>query len=241
MARLHHGLMRELIEEIVTGQAAPGDMLPRELALTERFGVSRGVVREGIRALEERGLVSVKHGKGATVNEPALWSALDEDVLDVMIAAGADDRLAELLECQRMFEVQAAGLAAQRAGASDVAQLDEAVRQMASSAERMAGSDASATRYQEARLAFHRGVVRASANATLARLSEPLHRVLAAVGRRAQPAPKRVEAEIAEYRRVAAAVAAGDAAGASAAMDDHLGAVAQDMLGRGRSRTAAAA
>jgi DNA-binding FadR family transcriptional regulator len=66
--------------------------------------------------------------------------------------------------------------------------------------------------------------------------------VLAAVGRRTQPAPKRVEAEIAEYRRVATAVARGDAAGASAAMDDHLGAVAQDMLGRSRrSRPAAAA
>jgi len=231
MARLHHGLMRELIEEIVTGELQPGEMLPRELDLTERFDVSRGVVREGIRALEERGLVAVKHGKGATVTEPALWSALDEDVLDVMIASGASDRLAEVLECQRMFEVQAAGLAAQRATPAEVAELEEAVRQMGDLARRVGGSRTSAARYQEARLAFHRGVVRAAGNATLTRLSEPLHRVLAAVGRRsAPPREERLEAEMAEYRDISATIAAHDAEQASAAMDRRLEAVARELL-----------
>lgn len=230
MARLHHALMRELIEEIVTGELQPGDMLPRELDLAERFDVSRGVVREGIRALEERGLVSVKHGKGATVNEPALWSALDEDVLDVMIASGASDRLAEVLECQRMFEVQAAGLAAARASSADLAQLEEAIRQMSATADRVATNRGSAARYQEARLAFHRGVVRAAGNATLARLSEPLHRVLAAVGRREQPPARRVAAEIEEYRAINATIAARDALQASETMERHLDAVARDLL-----------
>ena len=222
--------MRELIEEIVTGELQPGEMLPRELDLVDRFDVSRGVVREGIRALEERGLVSVKHGKGAAVNEPALWSALDEDVLDVMIATGASDRLAEVLECQRMFEVQAAGLAATRATVADVAQLEEAVRQMTVTAERLESSRGSAARYQDARLAFHRGVVRAAGNATLARLSEPLHRVLAAVGRRARLPARRIAAETEEYRRISATIAARDAAAASEAMQRHLDAVARDLL-----------
>lgn len=230
MARLHHGLMRELIEEIVTGQLAPGDMLPRELDLAERFDVSRGVAREGIRALEERGLVTVKHGKGATVNEAALWSALDEDVLDIMIASGASERLAEVLECQRMFEVQAAGLAATRASDADLSQLDEAIRQMSVTADRVESNRSSAGRYQDARLAFHRGVVRASGNATLARLSEPLHRVLAAVGRRTQPPAARVAAEIEEYRAINEQIAARDAQQASEAMDRHLSAVARDLL-----------
>lgn len=232
MARLHHGLMRELIEEIVTGQLAPGDMLPREVDLAERFDVSRGVAREGIRALEERGLVAVKHGKGATVTEPALWSALDEDVLDIMIASGASERLAEVLECQRMFEVQAAALAATRASDADLSELEEAIDQMSATADRVESNRTSATRYQEARLAFHRSVVRASGNATLARLSEPLHRVLAAVGRRAAPPADRVAAEIEEYRTINAMIAARDAAQASEAMDRHLAAVALDLLPR---------
>ncbi|MDO8184338.1 FCD domain-containing protein [Conexibacter sp. JD483] len=201
-----------------------------ELDLVERFGVSRGVVREGIRALEERGLISVKHGKGAVVTEPALWSALDEDVLDVMIASGASDRLAEVLECQRMFEVQAAGLAATRATSADLAQLEEAILQMSATADRVASNRGSAARYQEARLAFHRSVVRAAGNATLARLSEPLHRVLAAVGRREQPPARRVAAEIEEYRSINATIAARDAAQASEAMERHLAAVAADLL-----------
>ncbi|MDW5593365.1 FadR/GntR family transcriptional regulator [Conexibacter stalactiti] len=222
MARLHHGLMRELIEEIVTGQLAPGDMLPRELDLAERFDVSRGVAREGIRALEERGLVSVKHGKGATVNEPALWSALDEDVLDIMIASGASERLAEVLECQRMFEVQAAGLAATRASEADLSQLDEAIRQMSVSADRVESNRSSAGRYQDARLAYHQSVIGGTRNGALCSLTESIHAaVLTARFWLARP-EYRMERAMPEHRAILAAVAAHDRDAARDAMARHL-------------------
>ena len=56
MARLHREMMQVLIADIVSGETATGEQLPREADLAERFGVSRGVVRESIRAMEERGL-----------------------------------------------------------------------------------------------------------------------------------------------------------------------------------------
>jgi len=65
MARRHRDVLRVLIADIVGGVREEGEQLPRETDLVEEFGVSRGVVRECIRALEERHLVSVKHGKGA--------------------------------------------------------------------------------------------------------------------------------------------------------------------------------
>ena len=70
MARKHRDLMRILIADIASGAHAAGEMLPKEVDLAAELDVSRGVARETIRALEERGLISVKHGKGATVNEP---------------------------------------------------------------------------------------------------------------------------------------------------------------------------
>jgi DNA-binding FadR family transcriptional regulator len=53
-------------------------MLPREVDLAAEFEVSRGVARETIRAMEERGLVSVKHGKGATI-EADDWDVFDPE------------------------------------------------------------------------------------------------------------------------------------------------------------------
>ncbi|HEX7290418.1 MAG TPA: GntR family transcriptional regulator, partial [Conexibacter sp.] len=74
MARLHRDVMRILITDIVDGSRPAGELLPREVDLAEQFDVSRGVARETIRALEERGLVAVKHGKGATVRDADAWN-----------------------------------------------------------------------------------------------------------------------------------------------------------------------
>src|SRR6201999_731925 len=81
MARKHRDVMRLLTADIVSGARSPGDMLPREVDLAAEFDVSRGVARETIRAMEERGLISVKHGRGSTVTEPEDWDIFDPDVL----------------------------------------------------------------------------------------------------------------------------------------------------------------
>jgi GntR family transcriptional repressor for pyruvate dehydrogenase complex len=112
MARKHRDVMRLLIAEIVSGRRAVGDMLPKEVDLAHEFEVSRGVARETIRALEERGLIEVRHGKGASVNEPDRWDVFDPDVLAATLESGSSgDVLAEYVECRRVLEVEAAGLA----------------------------------------------------------------------------------------------------------------------------------
>jgi DNA-binding FadR family transcriptional regulator len=68
MSRLHHRLMRAMLADIASGVLAPGGAALRETDIASQFGVSRGVARECVRGLEERGLVSVKPGRGATVN-----------------------------------------------------------------------------------------------------------------------------------------------------------------------------
>ncbi len=56
--------MRVLIGDIVSGAFPGGSALPREADLAARFGVSRGVARESVRGLEERGLVTVEEVRG---------------------------------------------------------------------------------------------------------------------------------------------------------------------------------
>src|SRR3954470_14732151 len=110
MSRLHEHLMQVLIADVAGGRLAPGASLPRETDLAASFGVSRGVARECIRGLEERGLVSVKHGRGATVSEADRWDVFDPEVLAALLECeqGADI-LGEYLECRRILEIEAAG------------------------------------------------------------------------------------------------------------------------------------
>jgi DNA-binding FadR family transcriptional regulator len=128
--------MRILIADIVSGARAAGE--PREVDLTAEFEVSRGVARETIRALEERALISVKHGKGATVNEPRQFDIFDPDVLAATLDGDhGSEVLAEYLECRRILEVEASGMAAERASKRDVERLQAALGRMEQAADRV--------------------------------------------------------------------------------------------------------
>jgi DNA-binding FadR family transcriptional regulator len=243
MARLHRDVMRILITDIVTGDRAAGDKLPREVDLAEHFGVSRGVARETIRALEERGLISVKHGKGATVLDGSNWDVFDPDVLGVMLEGRrSGEILAHYLECRRILEVEAAGLAAERGRKADVARLADALRRMEESVERPA-SAAAEQLFHEADIGFHQALVSATGNRALAALVERIHSALL-VARYPLARPQyRVERALPEHRRILVAIQSKDAAEARAAMSDHLDTVAKYLRegtgGRGRRRKVA--
>jgi DNA-binding FadR family transcriptional regulator len=216
--------MRVLLADIASGARAAGEMLPREVDLAAEFEVSRGVARETIRALEERGVISVKHGKGATITEPAEWDVFDPDVLAAILDSDRGRHvMAEYLECRRILEVEAAGLAAERAVPQDVEQLTEALRRMEDAAA-LPPSQAAEARFNDAAMELHRALA-AIANRALGglvrRVQAPLQLVLLALtGGEQHDRARR------EHRRIVAAVAAGDGAEARRAMSDHLDTVA---------------
>jgi DNA-binding FadR family transcriptional regulator len=224
VARLHRDKMVWLLDQIVSGEFLPGEMLPREVDLAERLGVSRGVVREVIRALEERGVVAVRHGRGATVAPVADWNVLDRDVLSVVLS-GPDGKaiLLELNECRSLLEVGAAGLAAQRATEQQRAGIER-------EAERLAGTAARDYMARgSAELDLHRSVVAASGNLSMAAMMRPVFDGLeaaaaAVLGRRA--------ASEREHRLIVEAVAARDSDAAERAMRAHIDAVAADLRRR---------
>jgi DNA-binding FadR family transcriptional regulator len=113
-----------LLESIVTGRYAAGEMLPREQRLVEEFGISRGTVREAIRALEERQVVVVTHGRGAEVQPAEEWNVLDP-VVARALATGRKRRgfLDEVQLYRLILESEAAALAAARASARERAEL----------------------------------------------------------------------------------------------------------------------
>lgn len=218
--------MQVLVSDIVSGRLAPGASLPRETDLAQQFGVSRGVARECLRGLEERGLVSVKHGRGATVNSDERWDVFDPDILAARIdAARGTEILAEYLECRRLLEIAAAGLAAERATDDDLVTLSHAFARMTASAERARGNPAAESLYHDADIAFHRALIAAAGNRALGNMAEPVHRALAAARRPLARPELRIERSLPEHQRILAAVARRDPDGAREAMEAHLATV----------------
>jgi DNA-binding FadR family transcriptional regulator len=226
MARKHRDVMRVLTTDIVSGVRPTGDMLPKETDLAAEFDVSRGVARETIRAMEERGLIAVKHGKGATVNRAEHWDVFDPDVLAATLQTErGSEVLAEYLECRRILEVEAAGIAAERATAKDVARLEKALERMEETAARPQ-SQAVEERFHEADIAFHQALIAATGNRALGGLVERIHSALLLARFPLARPQYREERALPEHRRLLAAVAAGDPAEARQAMSDHLGTIA---------------
>jgi DNA-binding FadR family transcriptional regulator len=222
MARLHRDMMSVITAEIVAGVRAPGDMLPREADLAEQFDVSRGVARECIRAMEERGLISVKHGKGATVNESDMWNMFDSDVLGAMLdTPRGSEILSEYLECRQILEVEAAGLAAERTTEERLERLHEALLDMEAA---VAGPNtrASEDRFHEADIAFHQALIGATGNRALGGLVETIHAALLAARYPLARPQYRAERAIPEHRRIYLAIAAHDRKQAEKAMASHL-------------------
>ncbi|MDA0184352.1 FadR family transcriptional regulator [Solirubrobacter phytolaccae] len=214
--------MAEFVGEIVGGQLAPGEALPSEVAVAERFGISRGVARECLRALEERGLATVRHGSSTIVNPREAWDLFDAEVIAASLAgAGAEHLLGEYLECRRIIEIEAAGLAAERASEDGVATLDARFAAMEDALSRRPAR-VQEEAYHQADVAFHTALVETTGNlALLALVRRVDDALLAARYPLARPAYRRTRA-LPEHQAILDAVRAGDPDAARAAMRAHL-------------------
>lgn len=146
-------LSRHVVEQfqalLAAGDLAPGDRLPPERELAERFGVGRGSVREALRELEILGLVEARHGAGTYVR------AVDSRELMApfrSVVALSDAAVQDVVAFRRMFEPQVAAMAAANADDEGRALLQQALRRY---------EDAHAV---EADVDFHEAVARCTGN-----------------------------------------------------------------------------
>jgi DNA-binding FadR family transcriptional regulator len=214
--------MKALIAEITTGEVREGESLPSEVNLVERFGVSRTTIRECLRGLEERGLIHVRHGRGAIVAPAREWNVFDPDVLEGLLSGERAPRIrAELMECRQALEVEAAGLAAGKASVEQVRTLNDAVEAMRASTELFRAEGGRPEDFAEADLAFHSAVVDASGNQSLGRIVELIHRTLIADSG-GLPTVGAMATAVADHARIFTAIERADAELARTAMRDHL-------------------
>lgn len=159
----HDSIADAVVEQIegmiVDGILKEGRKLPSERELAEAMGISRPKLREALQMLEDRGLVTVRHGEGSFV-AALTGRAISPALLALYARHGR--AFYDYLEYRREQEVFAARLAAERATQSDKDRLRDIIAEMQKAWEE---DDIEAS--QETDLKLHVAVVDASQNTTL--------------------------------------------------------------------------
>ena len=226
---LHQRLVEEFTRRLVGGAWRPGTLLPPEARLAEEFGVSRIVVRETVKVLVEKGMLTVRQGRGTTVQPESLWNPLDPLILRFRQQAGATDQiLSELVEARYVFEVQAVGLSAVRVSDDELRRIDLHLRRM----DTLTGSP---DEFYIADTEFHLMVVRAAQNRVLAKLIEPIRDLLRNTMRETVRIPNAAQSAQVHHWRIFRALQAHDRRAAEDAMRAHLDQAALDAAALGRA------
>lgn len=212
-----HIVLRTLGTEIAQDLIPVGATLPPEHELEARFGVGRGVIRESVKTLAAKGLVSVRPRHGTHVRPRCDWSLLDRDVLSWLV--GKDEPNRELLlaiqEVRSIIEPAAAALAAQRASAKDKRRIGAALAAM-ENADDMAGAIA-------ADRAFHLAIIDATHNPVLQGFRGAIDTILSTVFVVATGSPGWFDENLPNHAVAARAIESGNADKARAAMQQVLG------------------
>jgi GntR family transcriptional regulator, transcriptional repressor for pyruvate dehydrogenase complex len=201
--------LRRLLEE---GALRPGDMLPPERELAERFGVSRSSVRDAIRTLELVGMVEARQGEGTVVADAS------PDALVVPLAAVIHrkrEMVGDLLDVRKMLEPALAARAARHATSEEIAHMEEVLRRQE---ERIRAGQPAVEEDGE----LHYAIAMAAGNAVVRRMVDVLMDLLRESRARSLQVRGRAEKSLSGHRRVVAAIRRGDAAAAEAAMRSHL-------------------
>lgn len=209
---VHEGAVSALAEWIVGGRQVAGSSLPTEPEICARLGISRTVVREAVKTLAAKGLVTSGPRVGTRVRPAAQWNLYDPDVIRWRLAAGVDRTFVrDVIELRLAIEPAAAGLAAIRAGEADRAALAAALDAM----------DASLTgrsSYLDADLAFHRAVLQATHNQFLIGIGPLVEAILRVSFASSVKSRESARSSLPLHRGVMDRIASGAADAAEAAM-----------------------
>lgn len=211
---LTHQIVERIRADIAGGALLPGARLPTEQEMIAAFGVSRTVVREAVAALRAEGLVATRQGVGAFVADDAQSRPFRIEPGGL----GSIEEVLALIELRIAVEVEAAGLAAERATRADIQAIAAALKAIDAA---IADGQLAVTED----IAFHHRIAAATGNSHFVRFMEFIGRFMIPRQsiRMATPDPSiQLETFQAEHRKIYAAIRAHSPREAQAAMRRHL-------------------
>lgn len=206
----------QLRDLILRGELAPGDRLPGEIVLARQFGVSRGTVREALRALAAHHLIRTAKGAsgGTFVTLPTVDHISSFLHANIGLLSEANDvTLEEFLEARRLLEIFAARQSAVRRAESDLKRLRQTV---------VTSSGLAVDEQFHYHKEFHSALLDAAGNTLLRIAAQPVFSILQTnLSREALSA--RFAARVdRDHRAILAAIERRDDHAAAAEMDSHL-------------------
>jgi GntR family transcriptional regulator, transcriptional repressor for pyruvate dehydrogenase complex len=218
-SRLYEQIVKQIEESILSGALRPGDQLPSERELAQRFAVSRTAVREAVKALREKGLVEAYSGRGTFITNGT--SQAIRQSLDWIMKVGAQDGSTHLAEMRSILEPEIAALAAMRIDEQHLGAMRDAFRIMDRSRE-------DPVAFIEADLDFHLALAEAVANPLILSLIDSIVGLLREQRMSifyVEGGPERGQYH---HKRILDAVENHDAERARSAMQAHLQQVRED-------------
>ncbi|WP_044896059.1 FadR/GntR family transcriptional regulator [Bacillus alveayuensis] len=217
-------IVDQIKEYFLNGKLKPGDKLPTERELANRFHVSRTSIREALRELEMKGIIEVKQGSGSYIKSSDSH-ILGQELSSTIIKA-EKKLIYEMLELRRVLEVECAFLASQRATSEDLERIREALMMMV-----QAKHDVELG--IQADVNFHIQIVRASHNSIFLQLIETIREhmqdTIRATRRQRLTNPERMQETIDEHKNIYLAIAAGDGDKAKQLMEKHITQIRKEL------------
>ena len=189
-----------------------GDRFPSEQVLTERLNISRNVLRESLRTLQERGLISLRMGDGAYVAHPhasKMADAMQRVILTKNISSG------EVYQVRRILECEAARLAAVKGTEDDFDGLDGIVKAM----EEETGSVSARI---DREIQFHNTLAALSGNSLLAYFTRAMNHLIIPRLEKSVPQPGAREEAVKDHRNIVLKLRQRDPEKCAQAVSAHL-------------------
>jgi DNA-binding FadR family transcriptional regulator len=214
--KLSDEVLERLLRLISDGNLKPGDAMPSERELMERFGVGRPAIREAMQSLANMGLVSISHGERARVQELTAQSIMRQvDLSAHIMLQRSSGSLEHLKQARLFFERGMAREAAARATPEDVAKLRTIVEEQRAN---LGKADA----FMAADMRLHTEIAAISGNPLFVSVSEAMLGWLKAYHTELLMWSGKETYTLAEHALIIDAIERGDADAAEAAMVKHL-------------------
>jgi DNA-binding FadR family transcriptional regulator len=192
---------RELGRRIVAGTIEEGTLIDDEASLTERYQVSRVVIRDAVKILVGKGLLDVRRGIGTRVKPRSQWVLWDDDILAWHISAPPNKEvIRQLMDIRLAFEPKAARWAAERA-------TPEALAEIESACTGMELEQGSVEKFIIADALFHRSVLRAARNDYLTAMEGVIYSALLISVQLTNQDPRKNSSSVSFHRDVYQAIA----------------------------------
>jgi GntR family transcriptional repressor for pyruvate dehydrogenase complex len=215
--RVHEEIADRIRRLILERTLPPGRPLPSERLFAQRFGVSRGSVRDALRTLEVLGLLEMRHGQGTFPRELSV-DRLVSPLSSVLTYRR--DLQTELMDVRRMFEPAVARVAAMRVTDDDVADLQRVLER-----QRRKLAAGQSTIVEDT--AFHAALARATHNRVAVRLMETLNDLLIESRKQTLRQKGRPQRSFEGHEAIVDAVRRRDPDAAESAMHQHIDRIAE--------------